>query len=734
MSMHRYSIWIRLAMPLAAGLGLSLLFLSGVSDPPARAGAPCDRYVLGIDTSNTTDCSDPAHPCRTIQYAIDQAGDGDRICVAKHTLAGPLVYAETLVITKSVALDGAYDGMCVGPTRLTCSIQAVPCNPANVTVDAGGAGRAVYITGTIAPSIDCVTITGGNAEGLGGALSDNDAGGGVYSRFAAPVIVNSVITGNHGCDPCGSAYGRGGGVYLRDAPATAVISNNLIANNVADDGAWGQGGGVMLQDSSARVLSNTIRDNRAGLSAGYGGGIAVVSGTPVIADNTVSHNYGAEAGVQGVGGGIYVWSGAPVVVERNRVDHNLAIHGAGTLTSLGGGIAYLGDPTVVASIRDNTVSVNAASPISPAGYGGGVYVSGLISPSLVSGNTVEGNFGGFNRSGRGGGLYVDDSDLVIADNRFQDNSASWAGSQGAGGGICVASGEALIHSNVISGNHGGGFPGFPSTTVGYGGGVAILSGVSTVRDNWIVANNGTNAAGPAAGGGLYAFDAIVSISHNRITRNRASADDLGLGGGVYIERADPWLDANVIVDNRAASGAHGQGGGVCVFASHGFTLTNNIIGHNNATQSGEGVAIVASTHGQLVHNTIAGRGSGAAGGVHVDMSSPVSLINNIVADFATGIVNADPAGSTVGASHTLFEGNTTDFSVGVSSLLPVAGPALLTVEYRLGSGSGAIDRATPLAWVTRDVDREPRPMGPATDVGADEFWLRTLAPLVLRGY
>ena len=89
---------------LACGIALCLTFLVGVvvAGQPERPDATCDRYVLSIDGSDSGDCSDEDHPCHTIQYAIDHAVDGDVICIARHTLAGPLVYPETLVITRSI--------------------------------------------------------------------------------------------------------------------------------------------------------------------------------------------------------------------------------------------------------------------------------------------------------------------------------------------------------------------------------------------------------------------------------------------------------------------------------------------------------------------------------------------------------------------------------------------------------------------------------------------------------
>jgi hypothetical protein len=715
----------RLFYVVALGLGLTLLVFAAMSGQPTKAQATCDRYVLVSYGADTGDCSDEAHPCKTVQYAINQASDSDVVCVADDALApGPTIYAETIAITRSVILEGAWEATCVGAP--TCSFTAVACAPEKVILDAQGTGRVISITGNITPTIDCFTITGGDAAGLGGdpgTTVDNDAGGGICSIDAAPIIINNVITGNYGCDICPVSYGRGGGIYLLNAPATAVISDNLIANNVADESTWGQGGGIMLRDSDAQVLSNTIEYNRAGHSAGYGGGITVKDGTPTIADNDILHNVGGTA-VMCHGGGIFVWSATPVTIEHNLIEYNQAINGPGdpTLISRGGGIYYAGTPNVSAVIRDNTIRHNIASPMSPAGYGGGMYLSGLITPSSVSGNTLEWNIAGHNDDGNGGGIYVDDSEVSITGNHLFDNSATWAGNQGQGGGVYVNGGAVLIQSNVITGNFGAGFPGFPSTADGYGGGVAISGSLSIVQDNWIVGNGGTNGISGAggAGGGLYGYLGTLQITGNTIADNTATQGNLGLGGGLYLEQVSSWLDANTILDNEAVAGLYGRGGGVRINSCPAFTLTNNIVARNEASERGSGIAIAANSTGELAHNTIAENLDGDGIGLYVNSNSDVLLHNNIIISHTVGITNADTAGSSVSATYTLFEGNGMDYGAGVTSSNEVPGPAMLLPNYHIGGGSGAINTATTLSWVTNDVDGDARPFGAAPDVGADE--------------
>jgi hypothetical protein len=728
---------MRIHLGVTAGLALGLILLVSVFGPGGGAAAqdPCDRWVVA-EGANSSDCSDEAHPCKTVQYAIDQAADGDLICVAYlSALPDPTLYYERLVITRTLTLDGKWSAICAS-THFECTFSPAACTPERVVIDAQRQSRVITIDGAIEPTIDCFTITGGDAAGLGGdpgETVENDAGGGIYSRDAAPIIVNNVITDNYGCAMCPVAYGRGGGVYLLNSPATAIISGNLIAGNVADDSTWGQGGGIMLRDSDAQVSHNIVQENRAGFSAGDGGGIAVRNGMPTIADNDVVGNVAGQS-VMGLGGGIYVWSSTTAIIEHNLVLKNLAISGPGdpTLKSRGGGICYTGDPTVAAVIRGNTVLGNVASPYSPSGGGGGIYVQGLVAPSLVSGNSVESNTAGFNCDGEGGGVYVDNSEVTIRGNDLVDNSATWAGDQGMGGGLYIERGSVLVQGNAITSNYGGGFPGFPSTAMGLGGGIAISGSLTIVQDNLIENNAATNGEGPGAGGGIYGLNGSVRIVRNTIAENQATPVSVGFGGGVYLQDMVPSLDANTILDNVAAGDSNGRGGGVRIAYCAPFTLTNNIIARNEASQYGSGVAIAGDSTGTLAHNTIADNQLGDGVGVYVNVNGDVVLLSNIIAGHSTGIANGGGAGSSVGAKYTLFEANTTDYGAGVISTYEVAGPAALLADYHIASSSGAIDHAPILSWLTWDIDGDPRPMGPASDVGADEYGFRACLPLVVR--
>jgi len=500
----------RRLLVLLLGSGLALVVLA----VPARASAQggCDRFVLGIDTSDTGDCSDETAPCETIQYAIDQAVGGDTICVASHALAGPLVYNESLSITKSITLDGAWVGMCVDPNNLTCTVDPTPCNPANVTIDAGGMGRAITIDGsgapgTVAPTIRCVTITGGDADGLGGDIGGSHAGGGIFSRDAAPIIANSVITGNFGCDVCSGANGCGGGIYLLNAPDSAVVRDSVIAHNTADNTSWGRGGGVMLRDSDAQIVDNVIEENRAGASAGDGGGVAVFGGSAAIRDNEVLDNIGGLSG-RGQGGGIY-GEGGTLAISGNLIAKNLgSLHDS----AFGGGVALT---ETTALIWGNRLISNTAT-LDSGGQGGGIY-GGLGSYEVV-GNVISGNLASAVNAGNGGGVYFQFDSVWLEGNTITDNSAS-PGVIAAGGGVRLAVVDPFtLTNNVIAGNG-------PARE---GAGVAILDGTDgELAHNTIVNNHGGDGVGVLVRG-----SSNVTLTNNIVTGHQVGVKNASPGTAV----------------------------------------------------------------------------------------------------------------------------------------------------------------------------------------------------------
>lgn len=458
----------------------------------------------------------------TIQAAINVAADGDIIQVAQGT------YLENLVITESITLEGGWrsDWNARDPALYV------------TTIDGGGAGRVIRITGPCTPTVDGFVITNGNATGQGGPLGY--AGGGIYSENASPIIAHNIISGNiastelggtglgggltlygsHGAviegnlirgNQGGLGSGSGGGIIVRQSQRVTV-RDNVIAYNVAGKGSSGYGGGVCVGESPyATVISNTIYSNTASVGGpGYGGGLLLwwLSDHAIVSNNTV-HNNLAGGGWNGDGGGMYI-SGSYITVTDNLVHHNTA---SSAHDGNGGGLCLRGLYTSV--VRSNVVQYNVATSADGYGLGGGIYLQSpsntLLDSNIIMGNDACPNTDGAgwggglalyqgtativnsvladNKTYSGQGIFVDGSysypgHAILVNNTMANNGAAW------GWGIAVDMYATASVTNTIIASH----------TVGlymytYGGGMG--RGNATAAYNlWF--NNGINISPPGA--------------------------------------------------------------------------------------------------------------------------------------------------------------------------------------------------------------------------------------------
>ena len=210
----------------------------------------------------------------SVQQAVDAAATGDLIevaglCADIHTRSG---VNQVVYISKTVTIRGGY------------STDFNTWNPAQytTTLDAMGAGRVLYITGNVTPTVEGLHLTRGDATGLGGGQWGGNAGGGVYVVDATAAISNCHISGN-------TAVHFGGGLYL--CRSSAILTGNRISGNTA---SW-NGGGLYLFESNADLQNDIVADNVAGND---GGGLYVRGSSPVLRHLTLARNRGST--------GIYV--------------------------------------------------------------------------------------------------------------------------------------------------------------------------------------------------------------------------------------------------------------------------------------------------------------------------------------------------------------------------------------------------------------------------------------------
>jgi hypothetical protein len=257
---------------------------------------------------------------KTIQEGIDAASDGDTVIVAEG------IYVENIQFKGKNIVFRSTD----------------PLNPAVVAktiIDGNRSGSVVSFAGT--ENETCVlsgfTIQNGKARGGAGIY------GGISPAHARATIENNVITNN-------VAQNGGGGLSGCDG----TIKNNLITHN--SGGSYGAGG---LSFCDGNIVYNTVSYN----SARSGGGLSQCDGT---VDNNLILGNEAEQ----YGGGVYDCWG--VVVQRNMIIENHAGWHGGGLSSCR------------ASIHNNIIAGNTAD-----GWGGGMYGCGTVINNTIVGNSAD---------------------------------------------------------------------------------------------------------------------------------------------------------------------------------------------------------------------------------------------------------------------------------------------------------------------------------------------------------
>jgi len=473
------------ALFFALALTLGLLWtLTGEAMPVAAAPAQTTRYVDDATGNDTGDCADDNNPCKTIQYAVDQAGADDLIKVAGGTYTDTIarmappgypnppagsIITQVVYISKSLTISGGY-------TAADWNTSDSQANP--TTLDAEGEKRVVFVGGDYIVMLENLEIFDGDADGLSGGIDSGapDTGGGVYAITATVKLSGNHIYSNtaHVC----------GGVYA--ITTTVTLSGNDIYNNRAVHGS-----GVELDWSDGATLSgNYIYSNTA---LDDGGGVYLYASN----DATLSgnHIYSNEAKD---GGGVYLVESDRAVLSGNHIYSNTANN------DYGGGV-YLVESDR-AELTGNHIYSNTAND-----YGGGVclYDSdyAVLSGNAIYSNTANNNYGG--------GVYVDDSDYaVLSGNAIYSNTV---GDYGYGGGVYLhESGNVTLGGNAIYSNRAD----------IYGGGVYLHKSDDAVLYNNVIASNRA-----PEGSGVY-VRSTADLHHNTIVRNGSTGLTVGSGGDV----------------------------------------------------------------------------------------------------------------------------------------------------------------------------------------------------------
>lgn len=304
-----------------------------------------------------------------------------------------------------------------------------------------------------------------------------------------------------------------------------------------------------------------------------------------------------------------------------------------------------------------TVSGNNASRIFTNNIGAVTTVGGM--------RLTGGNGGSAVNTGRAGAVYNNGGNLTLRRVLITGNSAA------NGGGLNTASaGTTLVEASVISGN----------TASGSGGGLQNFStSFLTIVDSTISGNtsNGTT------GGGAGQINGTVRIANSTISGNSAPA---GSGGGfssngALLEITNTTITGNSSLNN--GGGLHRATTNINVF------LRNTIIAGNAGTMASPDVTASASVS-SLGHNLIGVTGT-STGWIASDLLNTDPVLGPL----------ADNGGPT--ATHALTDG---------SPAIDAGDDCVL--DSSCASNNAPID-------IDADQRGEPRPAGPAVDIGAFEL-------------
>lgn len=367
-----------------------------------------------------------------------------------------------------------------------------------------------------------------------------------------------------------------------------------------------------------------------------------------------------------------------------------------------------------------------------------IYINASLTPTIdgftiTRGNAVGKSYGGWS-GGVGAGIFGQSANPIISNNIITHNTILTSGTP-AGAGIYLsnASAASRIEGNTIISNTAG------SSCFGYGGGILLDSSNTVVQTNTLTLNCASvgsalnvNYMSPLirnnviqsnmVGGAVHILGSSALIQSNQIISNPL--------GGLVIYNTPVTIDRNVIAYNGGYNGAGINSGSEGTVP---FTITNNFIYSNTASQNGGGFYMSASPFypgpgaGVLLHNTFV---KNNPEGVYITQFILLTLTNNILVTHTVGICVASGALTvTVKADHTLFYGNSLGNTTGtgcasvVTSTNPITGSAPLFIneagsDYHLSLNSPAVN-AGASTGLTTDYDGQTRDGLP--DIGADEL-------------
>ncbi len=494
------------------------------------------------------------------------------------TLRAAIAAAEATPVADTIQIaDGTYT---IDPSFGSFDLQNAfdvafvgSSDPAAVILDGDFQSRVFDIFGGGSPynvSFQGLTIRNGIAD-------DTSGGGGINASSDANLTLTNVIVENNearlgssggGINASGNltivssavrnntAANNGGGIDFSAAtgPRTLEIRNSTISGNATGSpGDFGYGGGIFVDDSDASAIidSVTISGNRAGDS---GGGIYVRLGEISVLNGSNFLNNQALGSISG-GGGLYVFGAGPAspgfTVIGGRFEGNTAVLGAGGLESF----------EAPGSIDGTIFRLNQVVGTGTGFDSGGGAIAILANnPANAPSLSIDSVLVDQNTAPAAGGIAAVNANVSITGSTILNNTATLTSAGGIGVSSATGNESLVVSNSSILGNTAA----LDAGGIGSAGMDVIISGGS-------VANN-VAQTGRAGGIGIQNTSVrpqIIAGGNLQITDNTSDGD----GGGLGVDGADADL-ANVQFSGNQST--NGRGDGIALDNPAGTSIAVNV--------------------------------------------------------------------------------------------------------------------------------------------------------------
>jgi len=323
-----------------------------------------------------------------------------------------------------------------------------------------------------------------------------------------------------------------------------------------------------------------------------------------------------------------------------------------------------------------------------------------------------------------GALHIEGHNInvVLEDCKFENNSYKGTTENGEGLYIQTSKSSITVRRCIFTNN-----------SASWCGGAAYIWGDNVILKNNVFQNNSA-----IYGGALEAYGHQVYLEHNLFENNTAE-----FGGGAYITSEEAFLIGNSFLHNRQiVSGGYGYGGGCYLWRSYNATLVNNVF-HDNTSGFGGGVYLSAQeltnvtltiTNNTFVYNSSTSHGGGLFVSLFRAKHTLAQIYNNLIwgnqsLSGSDLFINARCCGLTTAPEIKVYNNLYNDFAADTDSYVSIfqvnniVSDPILVESFHLSSTSPCIDAGTADApgLPETDFEGDPRIVGVAPDIGADEY-------------